>query len=102
MKLGKASDNSKKIGLTFKRSKGQGMSEYLIIMGLIAVAGIAVIGFVASSVHTQLSGMATELSGGDATQNIQTAQQLASDAQTQAQEVRSLGNYGGQNQTLDQ
>lgn len=46
-----------------KTIRGQGMSEYLIIVGLIAVAGIAVMGLFGGAVRTQLGGMAEELAG---------------------------------------
>ena len=45
-----------------KNIRGQGMSEYLIIVGLIAVAGIAVMGLFGGAVRNQLGGMAAELS----------------------------------------
>lgn len=79
------------------------MSEYLIIVGLIAVAGIAAMGFMGSSVRTQLGGMAQELAGGDAdaANTISDAQGLADDSVREAQETRSLGSYGGQNTRLN-
>lgn len=42
---------------------GQGMSEYLIIVGLIAVAAIGVVGFMGDTVSSQMAGMAQELAG---------------------------------------
>ena len=39
------------------------MSEYLIIVGLLAVAGIAVMGFMGGTIRNQVSGMAQELGG---------------------------------------
>lgn len=85
-----------------KKVTGQGMSEYLIIVGLIAVAGIAAMGFMGSSVRTQLGGMAQELAGGDGSATQDDALTTADDAVTQAQETRSLATYGGQNAELDQ
>ncbi len=76
------------------------MSEYLIIVGLIAVAGIAAMGFMGSAVRTQLTGMAEELTGGDATGTISTANTTANSATTEAQTTRSLATYGGQNAKL--
>ena len=46
------------------RQMGQGMSEYLIIVGLIAVAAIGVVGFMGDTVSSQMAGMAQELAGG--------------------------------------
>ena len=45
------------------RQIGQGMSEYLIIVGLIAVAAIGVVGFMGDTVSSQMAGMAQELAG---------------------------------------
>lgn len=87
--------------LSLKKILGQGMSEYLIIVGLLAVAGIAAMGFMGSSVRTQLGGMAQELAGGNADSTISAAQGLAGDAVDEATSTRSLSTYGGQNQTLN-
>ncbi len=87
--------------LSSKKIRGQGMSEYLIIVGLIAVAGIAAMGFMGSSVRTQLGGMAQELAGGNAASTITAAQTTAQDSIDQAQDTRSLNSYGGQNAELD-
>lgn len=89
--------------ISSKKVTGQGMSEYLIIVGLIAVAGIAAMGFMGSSVRTQLGGMAQELAGGDAdaAETITDAQGLADRSVEEAQAVRSLSSYGGQNAALD-
>lgn len=84
--------------LNAKKVTGQGMSEYLIIVGLIAVVGIATMGFMGSSVRSQLSGMATELSGGNGSTAQQAAANSATGARTQATANRSLSNYTGNNQ----
>lgn len=86
--------------LSSKKIRGQGMSEYLIIVGLIAVAGIAAMGFMGSSVRTQLSGMAQELAGGNGEATQSQALDTADLSRDQAQETRSLDTYGGQNDTL--
>lgn len=86
--------------LNSKKVTGQGMSEYLIIVGLIAVAGIAAMGFMGSSVRTQLSGMANELAGGNATDNISQAQASAELSRADAQDTKSLNDYAGQNDRL--
>lgn len=83
-----------------KKVTGQGMSEYLIIVGLIAVAGIAAMGFMGSSVRTQLSGMAEELAGGDATTTQGNAVTTAGQAVNEAQTSRSLSTYAGANNRL--
>lgn len=48
---------------TRKKSLGQGMTEYIIIVALIAVAAIAAFTFFGDVVRGQVSTMATELGG---------------------------------------
>lgn len=83
-----------------KKVTGQGMSEYLIIVGLIAVAGIAAMGFMGSSVRMQLTGMAEELTGGDGSGTQGAANAQAVTATGEATDTKSLGEYGGQNNRL--
>ncbi len=47
------------------RHAGQGMTEYLIIVALIAVAAIGVYGLFGSAVRNQVASMASELGGQD-------------------------------------
>ena len=49
-----------------KNVRGQGMSEYLIIVALVAVAGIAVMGLFGGAATNQVSGLANALGGGTA------------------------------------
>lgn len=84
--------------LNAKKVTGQGMSEYLIIVGLIAVVGIATMGFMGSSVRSQLAGMAQELSGGDGSAARTAANTSANAASARAVTNRSLSNYTGNNQ----
>ena len=46
--------------------KGQGMSEYLIILALVAIATIGAVIFFADNVREQISNLAEEISGVDA------------------------------------
>lgn len=81
-----------------KKVTGQGMSEYLIIVGLIAVAGIATMGFMGTSVRSQLGGMATELAGGNAGGAVTQASAAAGSAVADAAARRNLSTYAGANQ----
>lgn len=45
---------------------GQGMTEYIIIVALIAIAAIAVYNLFGDTVRGQVGDMASELGGGDA------------------------------------
>lgn len=48
------------------RQLGQGMTEYIIIVALIAISAIVVYNLFGSTVRTQVGGMAAELGGGTA------------------------------------
>ena len=86
--------------LNAKKILGQGMSEYLIIVGLIAVAGIAVMGFMGGAVRHQVSGMAAEIAGNNGNNEIKNAGSDATSASSAAAQKRSLSNYSGQNTSL--
>ena len=45
------------------RSRGQGMTEYIIIVALIAVAAIGVYSLFGKSIRNQVAGLAQEMTG---------------------------------------
>jgi len=47
----------------FAKQLGQGMTEYIIIVALIAIAAIAAYGFFGDTVRNQIDGVASELAG---------------------------------------
>jgi len=47
----------------FAKQIGQGMTEYIIIVALIAIAAIAAYGFFGDTVRNQIDGVASELAG---------------------------------------
>ena len=55
--------------------KGQGMSEYLIILALVAIATIGAVIFFADNVREQISNLAEEIAGSDATVALSAAYQ---------------------------
>jgi len=79
------------------RQRGQGMTEYLIVVALISVAAIGVYSFFGQTLRNQTAGIALELSGQDAASAVSQAQTAASQAQTLAGQRRGLENYGGGN-----
>ena len=81
-----------------KRITGQGMSEYLVIVGLLAVAGIAAMGLMGGSVRQTLAAFAQEFAGGDADAIRQDAQENAVNASTTS--VAGLDNYDANNDNL--
>lgn len=83
---------------------GQGMTEYIIIVALIAVAAIGVYSFFGKTVRNQVSAIATEVAGTDSSTQLANANDAASDATTNANQNYTLGNYNegasqGENQS---
>lgn len=75
--------------------KGQGMTEYVIIVALIAIAAIAVYQFFGNTVRDQTAAIAQELAGGNGTAAQANAQAAATSAETDANTRRNLSNYTG-------
>jgi len=75
------------------KQRGQGMTEYIIIVALIAIAAIGVYSFFGQTVRQQTAGMAKELSGKKATTEISGAQTAATDASTDAAKKKGMGDY---------
>lgn len=73
--------------------KGQGMSEYLIITALIAVAGIGVFSFFGDAISSQVSAMAQEISGADGGADVTAAQASAATATARAGQHNTLNDY---------
>ena len=82
--------------MTFKKIKGQGLSEYLIIVALIAVAAIAVVGLFGGAAQNQVAGLAAEISGGNGGAQITASQADATTASTQANTQNTLNDYNDQ------
>lgn len=65
-----------------KKSLGQGMTEYIIIVALIAVSAIGVYGMFGSAVRNQVAGMAAEIGGKPSTAAVGRAKTAGEDALT--------------------
>lgn len=93
MKLHKKSMN--------RRVRGQGMSEYLVIVGMIAVAGIVVSGLFGETLRGSFSTLATNLAGTDSTASVAVMDTANTAAATNAAVDSNMGNtlveYGGAN-----
>ena len=85
------------MGKTNKRQFGQGMTEYIIIVALIAIAAIGVFTAFGGTVRSQIAGMAMELSGQDGSGNIGAAGSTASTASGTADAAQGLSNYSSTN-----
>lgn len=76
---------------------GQGMTEYIVIVALIAVAAIAVYQFFGQTVRNQTAGIALEVSGKSASSAISGAQSAADNAASEGQKVKGLDAYTNDN-----
>lgn len=80
-----------------KKTFGQGMTEYIIIVALVAVAAIGAFKMFGQTAQNQIAGLAAELSGQDASSAISQAQGSATAAQTEADRNRAMGTFNGGN-----
>ena len=76
-----------------RRVRGQGMTEYIIIVALIAVAAIGVYTAFGKTVRGQMAVTAQALAGKSTSTARTVANSAASDAQSQAQRDVKLDNY---------
>ena len=63
-----------------KKQFGQGMTEYLIIVALIAVSAIGVYGLMGSTIRNQIASMTAELGGQSGKSATNSAKASAADA----------------------
>jgi type IV pilus assembly protein PilA len=88
--------------MTQRRQKsqqhGQGMTEYIIIVALIAVAAIAVYQLFGATVRNQTAGVAMEVAGKDGKPAIDAAAAAAQKSADRAKQsdANSLSTYGNQ------
>lgn len=75
--------------------RGQGMTEYIIIVALIAIAAIAVYQFFGNTVRNQTAAIAQELAGNDGTAAKTAAQTAATAGAAEASVKRNLDTYTG-------
>jgi Flp pilus assembly pilin Flp len=79
------------------RQLGQGMSEYLIIVGLVAVCSIGVFGFFGDTIKNQVAAMSRELAGQDSSTEIKRAEKASKNASTKAAKENRLSNFSENN-----
>lgn len=75
--------------------RGQGMTEYIIIVALIAVAAIGAFTYFGQTIRSQTAGIAKEVSGQAADTQINAAKTAAGEANNQANKAKGLGAYNG-------
>ncbi|CBL45124.1 Hypothetical protein HDN1F_15410 [gamma proteobacterium HdN1] len=78
-----------------KRIRGQGMSEYLVLVALVVVAAIAAVGLFGDTARTKLASATQELSGvnGDTTNTA--AQTVSGEAVTDAANSAGMNSFQG-------
>ena len=76
----------------FKQS-GQGMTEYIIIVALIAIAATAIYGFFGDTIRGQMGTMTQELAGDEGTAGRTAADAASTAAGTEAAATKTLKNY---------
>lgn len=82
-----------------RKQRGQGMTEYVIVVALVAIAAIAVFQLFGQVVRSQTAAMARELAGEDGSEQSRAAQAAAESAaaQTASKTLKSFtGNAGAQ------
>ena len=75
------------------RQAGQGMTEYIIIVALIAVSAIGVYSLFGQTIRDQTAGLAQEMAGTSGSTAQANAAAAAADAQTKADAKKGLANY---------
>jgi len=76
------------------RQLGQGMTEYIIIVIVVAIAAIGVYMYFGKTVREDVAGMSKEMAGQDSTAAREGAKGAADDAQTkEADKAKGLGSY---------
>jgi len=80
-------------GRSPKRIRGQGMTEYVIIVALIAIASIVAVSFFGSSVKASFLALGSDLIGGTKVDRVATTQSSFTKAETAAKEVTTLQSY---------
>ncbi len=82
------------LGSRVRGQRGQGMTEYIIIVALVAVAAIAVYQFFGQVLRAQTAAIAKELAGEDGSQETRTARSAAQAAKAEAKR-KSLNDFTG-------
>ena len=78
------------------RQLGQGMTEYIIITALIAVAAIAAVAMFGGTVRSQVGAIAQEVGGKDGSQTISHAGNVGNEASADAVKKKDLSSYNSE------
>ncbi len=72
---------------------GQGMTEYIIVVAVVAVAAIGVYTLLGQTIRNQTAGIAQEIAGNDASSALSAASTSANAARGEANTRKDLRNY---------
>lgn len=75
------------------RQRGQGMTEYIIIVALIAIAAIGAFTFFGSTARSQVAAMSQELAGQKGDDMMDRAGKQANKAKEEAKDDKNLQKY---------
>lgn len=89
----KLADDMRKIESSPRRIRGQGMTEYIIIVALIAIASIVAVSFFGSSVKASFLALGSDLIGAEKIDKQATTEASFGKAEAAAQEVTTLQSY---------
>ena len=76
---------------------GQGMTEYIIIVALIAVSAISVYTMFGKTLRNQTAGLAHEMAGQPSAPDISNAGTNSDQATTNSQVTKNMGTYNANN-----
>ena len=82
---------------SFRRVRGQGMTEYIVIVALIGVAAIGAYSFLGQSIRGATAGLALEIAGEDAKGGIDEAKKASDEAVRTSQAMATLREYNASN-----
>jgi len=77
----------------FFKQIGQGMTEYIIIVALIAIAAIGIYTIFGDTIRGQMSSMTSELAGNNAATSGRAAIQASTAQQATAEQNRTLADF---------
>ncbi|MDP4669546.1 MAG: pilus assembly protein [Burkholderiaceae bacterium] len=84
-------------GVSSSRPQGQGMTEYIIVVAVVAVAAIGVYSLLGQTIRNQTAGIAQEIAGNDGGSAISAASSNANSARLTANSAKGLRNFNEDN-----
>jgi hypothetical protein len=79
------------------KARGQGMTEYIVIVALIGIAAIGAYSFLGQSIRGATAGLALEIAGEDAKGGIDEAKKASDEAVQASQAKATLKDYNASN-----